>query len=374
VSVTTAPPRAVPRRRLVVEPRALPSPLVRGGAVVGSVLAALLVGALLLAALGKDPWATYQSMYDSSLGNALVFSQTLVRAAPLVLTAAATAIAYRMRIYTIGQDGQLVLGAIASSGVALAIGPHLPGLPTVLIVLVAGVVGGTLWALVPALSRAYMGTNEVLSTLMMNFIAIGLMSYLVVGSTSLWRDKTNVAAAQPATIPPQAVLPHFFQQADVGILIAVAVALLLAVAVRFTRWGFELRVVGDSVEAARYAGINVARHVVGVVCLSGALCGLAGAIQITSATQALDPTGVDPGLGLGYTGIVVAALARFGLIASIPVAVLMAALLNAGPALQLIGIPSALVVVLQGTILLFVAASQFFLTYRVGRATAEPAS
>ncbi len=108
--------------------------------------------------------------------------------------------------------------------------------------------------------------------------------------------------------------------------------------------------------------------------LSGALCGLAGAVQVTSVTQALDPAGVDPGLGLGYTGIVVAALARFGLIASIPVAVLMAALLNAGPALQLIGIPSALVVVLQGTILLFVAASQFLLSYRLRRVGAEAAS
>ncbi len=369
-----AAPAPVPRRRLIVEPRALPSPAVRAGAVVGSVLAALIVGALLLLALGKDPWATYQSMYDSSLGNALVFSQTLVRAAPLVLTAAASCVAYRMRIYTIGQDGQLVLGAIASSGIALAIGPHLPGVPTIAIVLVAGVIGGALWALIPALARAYMRTNEVLSTLMMNFIALGLMSYLVVGSNSPWRDKANAAAAQAAPIPAQGALPHLFQQADLGIVIAVAVALLLAAAVRLTRWGFELRVVGDSVEAARYAGIDVAKHVVGVVCLSGALCGLAGAIQVTSVTQALDPGGVDPGLGLGYTGIVVAALARLGLIASIPVAVLMAALLNAGPALQLIGIPSALVVVLQGTILLFVAASQFFLSYRLRRAASEVAS
>ncbi|HEX4804934.1 MAG TPA: ABC transporter permease [Conexibacter sp.] len=372
MSVTATPAReAAPpavRRRLVVEPRALPSPAVRVGAVAGSVLAALLVGALVLLVLGEDPWATYRSMYDSSLGSSLVFSQTLVRAAPLVLTAAAAAVAYRMRVYTIGQDGQLIAGAIVSSGVALAIGPHLAGLPTVAVVLAIGVLGGALWALIPALARAYLSTNVVLSTLMMNFIALGLMNYLVVGSMSPWRDKANAAAAQAAPIPAQAGLPHLFQQADVGIVIAVAVALLLAAAVRLTRWGFELRVVGDSVEAARYAGIDVAKHVVGVVCLSGALCGLAGAIQVTSVTQALDPAGVDPGLGLGYTGIVVAALARLGLIASVPVAVLMAALLNAGPALQLIGVPSALVVVLQGTILLFVAASQFLLSYRVRRA------
>ncbi|HEX5146597.1 MAG TPA: ABC transporter permease [Conexibacter sp.] len=373
-TTAVAPTRARRSRRLIVEPRALPSAAVRAGSAGASVLAALLVGAILLSALGNDPLATYRSMVDSSFGSPLAFSQTLTLAAPLILTAAAAAVVYRMRIYSIGQDGQLIAGAIAGSGIALVLGPGVPGLPTIVVVLLASVVGGLVWALIPALSRAYLGTNEVISTLMMNFIALGLMSYLVIGSMSQWRDKTNAAAAQAAAIPPQAGLPGFFEQADVGILIAIAVALLLAVAVRFTRWGFELRVIGDSIEAARYAGINVARHVVIVLCLSGALAGLAGGVQITSVTLSLDPAGVDPGLGLGYTGIVVAALARLGLIASIPVAVLMAALLNAGPALQLIGIPSSLVVVLQGTILLFVAASQFFLSYRVRRAPAEVAA
>ena len=371
----TAAPRTRVRartRRVIVEPRALPSPLVRFGAVAGSVLAALVVGAILLAGLGNDPIETYRSMVDSSLGSPLALSQTLVRAAPLILTAAAAAIAFQMRIYTIGQDGQLIVGAIAASGIALALGPGVPGLPTIAIVLLAGVAGGVAWALIPALSRAYLGTNEVISTLMLNFVALGLMSYLVVGSMSPWRDEANAAAAQAAVIPAQAGLPPFFEQADGAILIALAVVLVLAGAVRFTRWGFELRVIGDSVDAARYAGIDVARHIVAVVCLSGALAGLAGGLQITSVTMALDPAGVDPGLGLGYTGIVVAALARLGLIASIPVAILMAALLNAGPALQLIGIPSALVVVLQGTILLFVAASQFLLSYRIRRAPVEP--
>jgi simple sugar transport system permease protein len=368
MSATVAPPqRPVARRRLIVEPRALPSLLVRIGALGGSLLAALLVGALLLALDGADPIAAYQSMVESSLGSPLAFSRTLVYTAPVILTAASAAIAYRMRIYTIGQDGQLIVGAIAATGVALAVGDKLPSVLAILVTLVAGIVGGALWAAGPAFARAYLRTNEVLTTLMLNFVALQLMAYLVIGSASPWRDKVNLAAAQAAAIPTPTILPNLFQQADVGILIAVAVVLGLAGMVRYARWGFELRVIGDSVEAARYAGINVARNIVIVICLSGAIAGLAGAVQVTSVTHALDPSGVDPGLGLGYTGIVVATLARLSLLACIPVAFLMAALLNAGPALQLIGLPSSLVIVLQGTILLFVVGSQFLLSYRIRR-------
>jgi general nucleoside transport system permease protein len=353
------------RPRLVVEARALPSRTLRVGVVVGSVVAALIVGAVLLGAYGKDAGSVYRSMLDSSFGSPRALSQTLVRTAPILLTAAAAAVAFRLRIWTIGQDGQLVLGAIAASGFALIVGPDLPGLLLIPLALLAGIAGGALWALGPAVARAYLGTNEVLTTLMLNFIALQLMAYLVIGSSSPWRDKANLATAQGAPLPSQASLPTLFETADIGIAIALAVVVGLAALLRYGRWGYELRVAGDSGEAARYAGIDVARNAALVVCLSGALAGLAGGIQVTGVTLALDPEGVDPGLGLGYTGIVVAALARLGLVASIPVAVLMAALLNAGPALQLSGVSSSLVVVLQGVTLLLVAGSQFLLGYRV---------
>jgi general nucleoside transport system permease protein len=377
MSVTTAPPRrpAAPRRRWIVEPRALPSPGVRIGALVGSVTAALLVGALLLALDGADPIEAYRSMVESSFGTPLAFSRTLVFSAPVILTAASAAIAYRMRIYTIGQDGQLIAGAIAASGAAIAVAGHLPSLLAILVTLLAGVLGGALWVAGPAFARAHLGTNEVLTTLMLNFVALQLMAYLVIGSSSPWRDASNLAAAQALQIPGAAILPDLFEQADAGVLIAIAVVLGLAAMVRFSRWGFELRVIGDSVEAARYAGISVARGIVVVLLVSGGLAGLAGGVQIASVTHALDPASVDPGLGLGYTGIVVATLARLSLVACIPVAILMAALLNAGPALQLIGLPSSLVVVLQGTILLFVVGSQFLLSYRIRRGgTAQEAT
>lgn len=350
-----------------IEPRWLPSATLRVGLLAGSLLAAALVGALVLLALGEDPLAVYESMVDSSFGSPLAFSQTLVRSAPIVLTAAAVAVAYRMRLYSIGQDGQLIVGAIAASGVALQIGDGMPSAMLIAVVMLAGVVGGVLWAAVPALTRAYLGTNEVLTTLMLNFIAFQLMAYLVIGSSSMWRDVENAATAQAAPIPGGAVLPSIFESADAGIVIAITVVLVVAVLLRTTRWGYELRLTGDSVDAARYAGVGVARNIALVLLLSGGLAGLAGSIQVASVTQALDPQGVDPGLGIGYTGIVVAALARLSVVWCIPVAVLMAALLNAGPSLQLIGVPSSLVIVLQGVLLLCVAGSQFLLSYSVKR-------
>jgi ABC-type uncharacterized transport system permease subunit len=353
------------RSPIRIEPRGVATRIVQLEILLVSSVGALLVGAILIAASGHDPLQVYRSILDSGFGSSLAFSQTLVSTAPLVLTAAATVVVFRSRIYSIGMDGQLIAGAIAASGVALKLGPDASAAVALPLVLLAGVAGGLIWVLVPAIGRAYLGTNEVLSTLMMNFIAFQLMVYLVVGTSSILRDKQQPGLAQAATIPPSSIMPHFFQQADIGILIAIGAALLTALYLGYTRRGFELRVIGDSVQSARYAGMNVARNIVFAMCLSGALCGLAGGIQVTSVTLSLDPGGVNPGLGLGFTGIVIAALARWSIVASIPVALLMAALLNAGFTLQSIGIPSALVVVLQGTVLLLVVGGQFLLNYRV---------
>jgi general nucleoside transport system permease protein len=303
-------------------------------------------------------------MYESSFGTPLGIANTLLATTPLILTAAATSIIYRLGVYSIGQDGQLLLGATFASGVLLLI-PGAPSFVLIAAAAIAGCIGGALWAAIPAYWRARWRTNEVLSTLMMNFIAIYMVSYLVIGRVTIWRDKTDLATAQAAMVTGKSNLPTFYQSADIGIFLAVAVALLLSLMVARTKLGYEMRVMGSSESSAAYGGISPRRLIVIVFCLSGAVCGLAGAIQVMSVTHALDPLGIDPGVGLGYTGIVVAALARFNLIAIIPTSLLVGALLGAGPALQLIGVPSALVVVLQGLILFIAAGGQFFLSYRI---------
>ncbi|HEX4804867.1 MAG TPA: ABC transporter permease [Conexibacter sp.] len=354
-----------------VEQRQLPPHGIRAVIFGGSILGAVLIGAVLLASAGYAPLDVYRQMLDSSFGSSLAFSQTLIVTTPLILTSLAAAVAYKVRVYTVGADGQLVVGAIFGSGAALALGGGLPAALTIPLALAAAIVGGALWASIAGFARAYLNADVIISTLMLNFIAIGLMNYLVLNTMSFWRDPAS--AGQPAgkPTPHSALLPHLFQQADVGIFVAIAVAALIWLLVHHTRWGFELRVVGDSPRAAGYAGISVRRKILAVLCLSGALAGLAGGIQVTNVTQALDPTGLDPGLGLGYAGIVVATLARLNLLACVPVSLMIGALLNAGPALEVAGVPTAVVVVLQGTILLLVTGSQFFLSYRIRRVGAQ---
>lgn len=376
MSAAVAPPAERQRARRprvragwIVEQRQTPGYRVRAAIFGGSLGGALLVGALLMASAGYAPLDVYRTMFESSFGSALAFSQTLIVTAPLILTSLAAAVAYRVRVYTIGADGQLIVGAIFASGVALLIGDGAPGIVLIPVVLAAGVLGGALWASIAGVARAYLNTDVIISTLMLNFLALHLLNYLVLGSASFWRDPASAGQPQGKPTPESAAFPQLFEQADYGIVLAILVAVGVWLLVRSTRWGYELRMVGDSPATATYAGISVRRKLVAVMCLSGALAGLAGAVQVTNVTEALDPVGLNPGLGLGYAGIVVATLGRLSLLATIPLSLLIGALLSAGPALEIFGVPNAVVVVLQGTILLLVTAGQFFLSYRVRRAS-----
>jgi ABC-type uncharacterized transport system permease subunit len=356
-------------RRWTVEPRAIGSMGLRAGVLAVSLLGSALLGAVLLASTGFDPVEVYRETFHASFGSSQAFSQTLVQTTPIVLTAVAAAVAYRVRLYTIGADGQLLIGAVAASGLALKLG-GLPGPLLIVVAFAGGILAGALYAGVAGAGRAYLGVDEVISTLMLNFLAASLISYLIIDTPSLWRDPASGAQPTGALLPEKVALPRLFDQADVGILIAVCVALAMAAAMRFTRWGYEVRVIGDSPRAARYAGMNIARTSLGIFLLSGAIAGLAGAIQVTCVTQALDAGGLSPGLGYGYTGIVVAAIARLSFVAILPAGLLLAALLSAGPALEVGQVPQSVVLVLQGIVLLLVAGGQFLLDYRIRR-TAE---
>jgi ABC-type uncharacterized transport system permease subunit len=304
---------------------------------------------------------------DSGFGSSLAWARTLISATPLILTAVAAAVAFRMKLWNIGGEGQLYLGAIASSGVALALGDGAPSALAVVLSLVAGMAAGALWAALAALPRAYLRTDEVISTLMLNFIALYLMNYLIFGSVSFWRDRARLSFPSGRIIPEVAELPRVWLRLHVGIVIAVAVALLLWWLLRSSRWGFDIRVIGDSPRAAVYAGMSLSRRVVSVLLVSGAVAGLAGAVLITGSTQSLRPSGIA--VGLGYTGIVIAAVSRLNPLATVPISILIAGLLSAGSSLQVLGVPSDLVVLLQGLALLLVAAAEFFLHNRIRLAT-----
>lgn len=357
-------------RRLIVEPRGLASARLTLAVPLLSVLLALVVGAVFLALTGNNPWEVYVKMADASFGSSRGISETLISGTPLILTGVAAAIAFKMLVWNIGAEGQFIMGAIFAAGIGIALGDGSPAAIALPLVIIAGAIGGAFWASISAVPKVYLGTNEIITTLMLNFIALNLMNYLIFGSNSPWRDPEVSQFPTGRPLPESSRIPEFFNRLDYGFIVAVLLAILAWFLISKTKWGFEVRIVGDSADTARYAGIAVPRKFLGVFLMSGAFAGLAGSLYVAGPVGALDPRSLD--LGLGFTGIIVAALARLNPVAVVPVGILMGALNNAGPSLQSIRVPSSTVAMLQGAILIFAVAGEFFIANRVRKPEKKP--
>jgi ABC-type uncharacterized transport system permease subunit len=326
-----------------------------------SVLAALAVGAVFLAFQDLDPLPVYGDLIDTGFSSFYGITDTLSLATPLMLTGLAAAFAMRMNLYNIGGEGQLYVGAIFASGAALAIGDSLAHWMTLIIVMVAGAVGGALWMLLPAVTRAYRGASEIITTLLMTYVALFLMRYLIFGSNSSWRDPDSSNFPQGEEIPAGAQLAEFGStRVTWAIGVAAAMVLMVWIVNRFTRFGYDMSVLAGSEHAAVYAGIPVRRMVLFVLLISGALAGLAGSTEVTARAHALDPNSLE--LGLGYTGIVIAALARTNPFGVALAAILIGGVENAGLSMQgsAQGVPIAISQMLEGAILLFALGGEVF--------------
>jgi ABC-type uncharacterized transport system permease subunit len=343
----------------------------------GSIVLAAIVAGILLAATGHDPFATYRRIGQASFSEPGALAQTLIASTPLLFTGLAVAVAFRMRVWNIGGEGQLYMGALGASGVGLA----LSGLPPPLVVvamMVAGLLAGGLWAAVPGALRAYLNTNEILTSLMLNYVAGLLLYYLIYDSKSYWRDLVSPSAKvfpQGKYLPASGTWPALsIGSLDIplGLLLGIGVGVILWWMIRATRYGFEMRVISDSPNAARYAGMRTRRKVVSVMTLSGAMAGLGGASQVGDFAHVLDPRGLQAA-GFGYTGIVVAALARYNPIAVVVVSFLIGALTNAGFALQGPGFPIGLVGTMEGILLFCVLGGEILARYRI-RLARRPAA
>ncbi len=356
--------------RLSIAPRARAPVAVRLGVPIGSLIAAGLAGAVVILIAGASPTEAYRIMAESSVVGWRSVTRTLVLATPLILTGLAAAVAFRMRVWTIGAEGQLYLGAIAASGLAVALPAGTPKLIMLAAIMLAGAVGGALWAALAAVPKAYFNTNEVITTLMLNFVALYLMNYLIFGSGSFWRDP-DATFPQGKIIPESAELPVISYRLHYGFVIAVLVAVVLWWMLRSTTWGFESRTIGDSIAASLYAGMSVKVKFLSVLALSGALAGIAGTIEVSGVLTNLDPRAISAA-ELGFTGIVVAAVARLNPLGVVPVAILLGAVAASGTNLQTIGVAAEVVFLLQGLIFLFVASGEFFLTHRLVFRSAAP--
>ncbi|MGH9188197.1 MAG: ABC transporter permease, partial [Acidimicrobiales bacterium] len=316
---------------------------------------------------GYAPLTVYREIARAGFSTWFGFTDSLSVATPLILTGLAAAVAFRMGVYNIGAEGQLYAGAIASAGAGLALGDDLPGWLAIAVTVLAGAVGGALWILVPAVARTVLGTSEIITTLLLNYVALYLMRYLIFGSASYWRDPTVTNFPQGKVLPEATELARFgTTRVHAGLVIAVVLVVVLWLLVAHTGFGFDMRVMGDSPAAARYSGIPVGRTLLVVMLLSGGLAGLAGAIEVAGRAHALDPNGLA--LNLGYTGIVVAALARYNPFGVVLVAVLLGGLNNASTTLQSLPgnrVPIAVSLMLQGGILLFALGGDVFRRHRL---------
>ncbi len=334
-----------------------------------SLIAAFAAAAIVLLVAGKDPIATYARLLDRAFIAPGALSSTFITAAPLLFTGMAAAAAFRIRLWNIGGEGQLYLGAIGASGVGLVLRDQ-PAAVIIAGMIGGGLVAGAAWAIIPGLLRAYFNTNEIITSLMLNYVASLLLTYLIFDSRSFWRDLSTFSARafpQGKPLPDAAVWPSFdagFAHLPFGFLVGLIAASGLWLLYGSTIFGFQARVLGDSPSAARYAGIKTRRVVVGMMALSGSLAGLGGASQIGDFRHVLDPRGLQQA-GFGYAGIVVAALARYNPFAVAVVAFLLGGLANAGYSLQGPDFPAGLVGVLQGMILFFALGGELLLRYRV---------
>jgi simple sugar transport system permease protein len=330
-----------------------------------AVFVALLIGALVIRIGGGRPWAVYTHIAKYSLGSVGVLSDTMVKAIPLMLVGLACSIAFRMRLWNIGAEGQFFLGAFGASMVVLL--PVLPmDTPRWLFIFVTAIFGmlfGAAWGFIPGFLKARYNVNEIISTLMMNYIAIEWNNYFIY---AVWSD----AGFQLSRMfQRNSWLPRLSDYADrwpslsgltthLGLFFALMAAFILWLVLSKSRWGYEIRLIGDNPRAAEYAGISISKNIILVMMVSGALAGLAGSSEIMGVVHRLQGS-ISP--GYGYTGIIIAWLAKLNPLAVILASILFAALILAGREVQPAGIPT----LIQGVIMVALIASDFFYRNRV---------
>jgi general nucleoside transport system permease protein len=331
----------------------------------GAIVVSLLIVAVIIAIVGGDPWATYIHISKASFGSLGVFSDTLVKAIPLMLIGLACSLAFRMRLWNIGAEGQFYLGAFGASAVVLI--PILPAAAPkwlfILLMVLAGMTLGALWGVIPGLLKAKFNVNEIISTLMLNYIAVAFNNYFIY---AIW---TEGGFQMSKVFPKNAWLPRLTDFAKdvpafagltthLGLLFAVVAAIIIWLLLYRSRWGYEIRLIGDNPRAAEYAGISIRKNIVLAMMVSGALAGLAGMSEITGVVHRLQGS-ISP--GYGFTGIIVAWLAKLNPFAVILVSILFGALILSGREIQPSGIPK----MIQGIILVCLIASDFFMRYRI---------
>ena len=357
--------------RIYFEKRKTYSPAVAVLTPVISFIVSLLLTAVMLAAVDINPVEVYAAMFRGAFGSWRDFTETLVKAIPLILTSLGVAVAFKLKFWNIGAEGQLVLGGIAASAVALFASSWLPASVVLPAAIIFGAMAGAVWAGVPALLKVKLNVDETLTTLMLNYVAIIAYDGIYCGP---WRDPNGFGFPGTAQFPETAWLPRLSGRAHMGLVIALVIAAALWFAFYRTKWGFELQMIGNNKKAARVLGVNIGKNILIALIVSGAISGIAGACEVTGISRRLQQ-GLS--LGYGYTAIIIAWMSRLNPAVCVPVSIIMAGLLVGGDSVQIMmGVPSAMGRVMQGMILFPMLAGSIFAEYRLraSRSVTAPAA
>jgi len=327
-------------------------------------LSAFAIGAIMLFLLGVNPGEAYKAMLEGAFGSSNALAETLVKATPLLLVGLGICIAFRGNVINIGGEGQMIIGAILGTLVGINMSES-PGWLVITLALLVGFLGGAIWGAIPGVLKAYFNVNEILSTIMMNAIAVQTMNFLLRG------PMIDPAQAELASKIPQTArlvdalrLPRLVPtRLHLGVLIAVILAFLVYILLWRTTLGYRIRAVGQNPDASRYAGINVKQYIVLALLLSGAFAGLAGATQVFGVNYRMITDGSATGFtgSAGFNGIVAALFGQLHPIGTIPASILFGALLVGANKMQrVVQVPSALVIALNGLVVVFVVSSDIW--------------
>jgi ABC-type uncharacterized transport system permease subunit len=348
-------------------------------------LGALAVGAVMLLILGANPIEAYGALIEGAFGSGNALAETAAKAVPLLLVGLGICISFRANVINIGGEGQMIIGAILGTAVGLALTGG-PGWLVIPLGLLAGFVGGAFWGAIPGALKAYFNVNEILSTVMMNAIAVQIMNYLLRGPL-IDPAQAELASQIPQTAPLDVAfrLPRLVPtRLHLGAAIAIVLAILVYILLWRTTLGYRIRAVGQNPDASRYGGIRVRRQVVIALLLSGAFAGLAGVTQVYGLNYRMITDGSATGFtgSAGFNGIVAALFGQLHPIGTIPASFFFGALLVGANKLQrVMQVPSAFITALNGLVVVFVVSSDIWRRRRQRRrqieatqkAEAEPA-
>ncbi|MDR3364153.1 MAG: ABC transporter permease [Clostridiales Family XIII bacterium] len=323
-----------------------------------SIVLALVFSGIVLLFFDLNPFTVFGTIVTGALGSPMRIEQTLIKAIPLTIASLGILVAFKMKFWNIGGEGQIMMGALCASYVALNHG-DLPQPLLLVLMAAASIAGGGVWALIPAAFKAKMGTNETIFTLMMNYIIIKFVMYLQYGP---WKDPASKGFPKIPMFSENALLPNVLGL-HAGWIIMIVLVAAVYFFINYTKKGYEITVVGESLETARYAGMNIPAIIMTAMFVSGGLLGLVGFVQASALEKTLT-WGLSS--NYGFTAIITAWLARLNAITTLFVCLAFALLLQGASYIQLsMNVSSAIADVVQGVILFFVLGSDFFLRYRV---------